>query len=66
MFKKQEHLGRQLDNYFYKLSKVQILRSPKREGLIKARIRGANIASGDVLIFLDSHSETTEGEIIPI
>lgn len=38
-------------------SKVNILKTDKREGLIRARIFGSRHATGDTLIFLDSHVE---------
>ncbi|XP_036354781.1 polypeptide N-acetylgalactosaminyltransferase 11-like [Octopus sinensis] len=41
--------------------KVRILRTEDRVGLIKARLFGADKATGEVLIFLDSHCEATEG-----
>lgn len=46
--------------------KVKILRMPRREGLVRARLRGAEISQGDVLTFLDSHCEATEGWIEPL
>ena len=39
---------------------VKIVRSPNRGGLIRARIRGAEAATGDVIIFLDSHCEAND------
>ena len=47
-------------------SKVKIIHSSERIGLIRARLAGAEIASGDVLLFLDSHCEVTVGWIEPL
>lgn len=38
-----------------------ILRSSDRIGLIKARLKGAHAAKGEVLTFLDAHCECTIG-----
>lgn len=40
---------------------VKYVRTKQRSGLIRARIAGAEAATGDVLIFLDSHCEANEG-----
>ncbi|XP_062596588.1 probable N-acetylgalactosaminyltransferase 9 isoform X2 [Saccostrea cucullata] len=45
---------------------VKIIRTTERSGLIRARLAGAKAATGDVLIFLDSHCEAGPGWIEPI
>ena len=36
---------------------VKFVRSAERLGLIRARLAGADAATGDVLVFLDAHCE---------
>jgi len=36
---------------------VKIARSKERLGLIRAKVSGAKLATGDVLVFLDAHCE---------
>jgi len=51
-----------LDDYVAKLPVLtRIIRSPKRIGLIKARLMGARQAKGKILVFLDAHCECTLG-----
>ncbi|ERE68643.1 polypeptide N-acetylgalactosaminyltransferase 14 [Cricetulus griseus] len=40
-----------------KLPKVKCLRNNERQGLVRSRMRGADIAQGTTLTFLDSHCE---------
>ncbi|CAG0890733.1 unnamed protein product [Cyprideis torosa] len=57
-----EFLGESLEAYIAGLSvPTRVLRLPSRQGLVKARLFGAQEASGAVLTFLDAHCETTDG-----
>ncbi|XP_049293063.1 putative polypeptide N-acetylgalactosaminyltransferase 9 isoform X1 [Anopheles funestus] len=56
-----------LDDYFLPYNdKVRVLRTPRRLGLIKARIFGAKRTSAEHLLFLDAHCECLTGWLEPL
>ncbi|EDO45829.1 predicted protein [Nematostella vectensis] len=65
-FSQDAKLGKPLDDHVAQFTKVKVLRMKKREGLVRARLQGANTAKGDVLTFLDSHCEATPGWAEPL
>ena len=60
-------MGAELEDYVARLPvPVTVLRTGERVGLIRARLKGAQAARGDVLLFLDAHCETTPGWLEPL
>ncbi|XP_076131155.1 polypeptide N-acetylgalactosaminyltransferase 10 isoform X2 [Alosa pseudoharengus] len=65
-FSDKEHLKSSLEDYMARLPKVRILRTKKREGLIRTRLLGAAAAKGEVITFLDSHCEANVNWLPPL
>ncbi|NXN90934.1 GLT15 acetylgalactosaminyltransferase, partial [Rhinopomastus cyanomelas] len=55
-----------LSEYISKLDGVKLIRSNKRLGIIRGRMLGAARATGDVLVFMDSHCECQKGWLEPL
>lgn len=63
----KEFLKEPLDRYVEdNLPKVKVIHLKERGGLITARLAGAKAATGDVLIFLDSHTEANVNWLPPL
>ncbi|XP_067685477.1 polypeptide N-acetylgalactosaminyltransferase 1-like [Haliotis asinina] len=61
-----EFLGKPLEEYFKSNSKIRILRSDVRKGLMHARMTGFHNATAPIVTFLDSHTECTPGWLEPL
>ncbi|CAN9503989.1 unnamed protein product [Ophioblennius macclurei] len=62
----RDYLRNRLPAYISKLQRVRLIRTKRREGLVRARLIGATYATGDVLTFLDCHCECVPGWIEPL
>ncbi|KAK3607998.1 hypothetical protein CHS0354_009933 [Potamilus streckersoni] len=63
-----EHTKKPLEDYMARFveGKVQIVRTEKREGLIRARLLGVAHCSAPIVTFLDSHIECFPGWLEPL
>ncbi|XP_035827719.1 polypeptide N-acetylgalactosaminyltransferase 5 [Aplysia californica] len=65
-FSDMAHLKQPLLDYVAKLRIVRVVRTTKREGLIRARLLGFANITAQTATFLDSHCECTDGWLEPL
>ncbi|XP_046394332.1 N-acetylgalactosaminyltransferase 6-like [Ischnura elegans] len=66
-FSSKDHTKKPLDDYLAThVPKARVIHLPERMGLIRARLAGAKKAVGEVLVFLDSHTEANVNWLPPL
>ncbi|XP_041352821.1 N-acetylgalactosaminyltransferase 7-like [Gigantopelta aegis] len=66
-FSDKADLKGKLEEYVKRFNgKVKITRNPERLGLIQTRTRGAEVSTGDVIVFLDAHCECNRNWLPPL
>ncbi|XP_069111955.1 polypeptide N-acetylgalactosaminyltransferase 4-like [Argopecten irradians] len=61
-----DYLGAPLDKYVEQFDFMRIFRSKERLGTMKSRMVGTKLAKGDIVVFLDSHTEVNVGWLEPL
>ncbi|XP_069133292.1 polypeptide N-acetylgalactosaminyltransferase 4-like [Argopecten irradians] len=61
-----DYLGAPLEKYAEEVGILKVHRAFERLGTMKSRVLGAHLATGDVVVFLDSHVEVNVGWLEPI
>uniref|UniRef100_H2YVG4 Glycosyltransferase 2-like domain-containing protein n=1 Tax=Ciona savignyi TaxID=51511 RepID=H2YVG4_CIOSA len=61
-----DNLGKELHDYIANLPKIKLIRTGRREGLMRARLLGLAQAVGEVVAFVDCHCECTHGWLEPL
>ncbi|CAH1638095.1 unnamed protein product [Spodoptera littoralis] len=65
-FSNMDHLKKKLEDYVRKTPKIKLIRTTKREGLIRARLLPIKDVKTPVIIYLDSHCECADGWLEPL